>query len=190
MSALPALQPTPSLYQQLLELPTNQVGEIIQGQLYAHPRPASNHAAAHSGLLYEVYGPYQRGRGGPGGWWILTEPEIHFVRDTEVVVPDIAGWRRERLPSLPEGHRFEVVPDWVCEVLSPGSARLDRALKLPLYARYGVAHAWLVDSQERTLEVFVLQGERWLVWGTYKESDQVSAPPFEAISLRLEELWV
>lgn len=191
MPVLPALQPTPSLYQQLLELPRHQVGEIIQGQLYAHPRSSSRHAKAHSALNIRIGGPFWFGsEGGPGGWWILTEPEIHFVRDTEVVVPDIAGWRRERLPSLPEGHRFEVVPDWVCEVLSPGSGRLDRALKLPLYARYGVSHAWLVDPQERTLEVFVLQGERSLVWGTHKESDQVSAPPFEAVSLRLEELWV
>jgi Uma2 family endonuclease len=190
MSAIPAPRPSPSLYERLIDLPAHQVGEIIHGRLYAHPRPAARHARAHSALNIRIGGPFWFGsEGGPGGWWILTEPEIHFVRDTEVVVPDIGGWRRERLPSLPDGHRFEVVPDWVCEVLSPGTTRVDRAIKLPLYARYGVAHAWLVDPQERTLEVYALQGERWLLWSTFKEADAVSAPPFEAIRLPLGDLW-
>ena len=100
-----------TLYDDLLALPDHVVGEIIGGQLHVQPRPAGKHTLAHSELIVELGGPFDRGRGGPGGWWILTEPEIHFIRDTEVAVPDLAGWRRERMPALPEDHRFEVVPD-------------------------------------------------------------------------------
>ena len=140
------------LYARLCALPPNQVGEIIDGTLYAHPRPAGPHALAASSLGGELYGPYQRGRGGPGGWWILDEPEIHFIRNQLVCVPDLAGWRKPRLPHVPRGHRFVIAPDWVCEVLSPGTVREDRAKKMPVYARYGVAHLWLVDPLERILE--------------------------------------
>jgi Uma2 family endonuclease len=108
-------------YAQLLALPENLVGEIINGQLYAQPRPAGPHALVCSSLEIDVGSAYQKGRGGPGGWWILVEPEVHFIRDIEVLVPDLAGWRRERMPRLPEDHRFEVAPDWVCEVLPPAN---------------------------------------------------------------------
>jgi Uma2 family endonuclease len=100
----------------------------------------------------DVGGAYQRGRGGPGGWWIIDEPELHFVRDIELAVPDITGWRRECLPRLPRDQRFEVVPDWACEVLSPSTAKHDRMVKMPLYARYAMAYLWLVDPLARTLE--------------------------------------
>jgi Uma2 family endonuclease len=126
------------LYARLEALPENLTGEIINGRLYAQPRPAGPHKGAGSGLSGELYGPFHRGRGGPGGWWILDEPEIHFIRDTEVMVPDLAGWRRERLPRLPRDHRFEVGPDWVCEILSPSIAKTDRVVKIPVYASYGV----------------------------------------------------
>ena len=179
----------PSLYQQLLALPENLVGEIIDGQLYTQPRPTGPHAVAESGLNLELGGPFGKGRGGPGGWWILVEPEVHFVRDIEVVVPDLAGWRRERMPAIPEGHRFEVVPDWVCEILSSGTAKKDRALKLPRYAHYGVAHVWLVDPVAHTLEAYELRDGTWLLLGTFKDDDPIRVAPFAAITFSLVELW-
>jgi Uma2 family endonuclease len=178
------------LYQQLCQLPPEQTGEIIAGRLYVQPRPAGPHAVSASTLGGELNGPFQRGKGGPGGWWILDEPEVHFVRDVEVCVPDIAGWRRERLPKVPQSHRFEVVPDWICEVLSPSTAKIDRVEKMPLYARYGVAHLWLVHPLERTLEVFALRDGSWTVVGMFKDNDIVQIPPFEALALNLVDLWV
>ena len=187
---MPAVIAEASLYEQLLALPENVVGEIIAGQLYTQPRPAGPHALACISLATEINAPYRKGRGGPGGWWILVEPEIHFIRDTEVLVPDIAGWRRERLPKIPAQHRFEVAPDWVCEILSPSTANKDRIDKMPVYARYGVAGVWLVDPLLRTLEVFTLQDGHWLVWGLYQNNAEVSAPPFQDITLSLADLWV
>ena len=186
----PARRAPSDLYEQLLELPENQVGEIFAGQLHAHPRPAGPHALASSSLGADLLGPYQRGRGGPGGWWIIDEPELHLVRDTLVLVPDIAGWRRERMPRLPRDQRFEVPPDWVCEVLSPGTAKSDRVVKMPIYADRGVAYIWLVDPLARTLEVFALTDGRWTVIGLFKDQDEVSVEPFTEISLRLIDLWV
>ena len=179
-----------TLYDQLIALPENQVGEIIQGQLYTQPRPAGPHAAAESAISFRIGGPFRFGEGGPGGWWILMEPEIHLIRDTEVVVPDLAGWRRERMPTIPRDHRFEIVPDWVCEILSPSTAQKDRTLKLPLYARHGVAHAWLVDPLARTLEAYTLQHGRWLLVGSLREDNPVSLPPFDAVTFSLADLWV
>jgi Uma2 family endonuclease len=178
-----------ALYDQLLTLPEHIVGEIISGQLYTQPRPTGRHTLAHSELMVELGGPFDRGRGGPGGWWILTEPEIHFTRDTEVVVPDLAGWRRERMPALPEDHRFEIVPDWICEILSPSTARKDRALKMPLYARFGVAHVWLVDPLARTLEAFELRNGHWTLVEVFKDEDLIAAPPFAAAPFSLAVLW-
>ena len=185
--AIPRLTP----YEQLLALPENQVGEIIGGQLYVQQnRPAGPHIAA-AGAINSILGLlFHRGQKGLGGWWILVEPEIHFVRDTEVVVPDLAGWRRERMPAIPRDHRFEVVPDWVCEILSPSTAQKDRTLKLPLYARYGVAHAWLVDPLAHTLEAFELCEDRWVLLGAIGEDDSVCFPPFAAVTFSLADLWV
>ena len=139
-------------YEDLFEVPDNLVAEIIYGHLYTSPRPAPRHARASSILGAKVTDPYDVGNGGPGGWWIIIEPEVHFIRDTEVLVPDIAGWRRQRMPDIPRDHRFEVVPDWVCEILSPSTAGKDREIKLPIYAHYGVQYVWLVDPLARTLE--------------------------------------
>ena len=113
----------------------------------------------------------------------------HFVRDVEVAVPDLAEWRRERMPSVPEGHRFEVVPDWVCEILSPATAKKDRVVKLPIYARYGVAYVWLVDPAAQTLEAFELRDGRWLLIAVLKDDDQVAVPPFDAVEFSLVDLW-
>jgi len=180
----------PTLYEQLMDLPENITGEIIDGELYTQPRPSGRHGMAESAMGATLFPPFQRGKDGPGGWWILDEPEVHFVRDTVVVVADLAGWRRERMPNLPEDHRFEVVPDWVCEILSPSTGKKDRAKKLPLYARYGVAHAWLVDPLAQTLEAFSLHEGHWLLIATLADDDPVSFAPFDAITFSLADLWV
>ena len=174
-------------YEDILALPEHLVGEILAGELHTHPRPAPRHARAYSALGYLVGGPFDGGRDGPGGWWILDEPELHLGAD--IIVPDIAGWRRERLPTLPETAWFELAPDWACEILSPATARTDRAVKMPIYARESVSHLWLVDPDLRTLETYTLEQGRWVLLGGYKEDDQVSAPPFDAIELDLSALW-
>ena len=179
----------PDLYAAIEALPEGVTGEIIRGQLHTQPRPKGPHAVASSNLGVDLGILYSRGRGGPGGWWIIDEPEIHFVRDTEVMVPDLAGWRRERMPGPPEDQRFEVVPDWVCEILSPATASKDREVKMPVYADYGVAHAWLVDPTSQTLEVYELAGGEWAAWATYAADDTVQAPPFEAARFRVGDLW-
>ncbi|MCX7113513.1 MAG: Uma2 family endonuclease [Proteobacteria bacterium] len=179
----------PSLYEQLMDLPEHVTGEILNGQLYAMSRPTGRHGLVERGLSGNLVGPFDFGRGGPGGWWIIQEPEVHFIRDVEVAVPDLAGWRRERMPSVPEGHRFEVVPDWVCEILSPSTAKKDRAVKLPLYAHYGVAHVWIVDPAAQTLEAFELCAGRWTLISTLKEDDPVAVPPFDAVKFSLGDLW-
>lgn len=151
-------QPKPRVatYSDIEALPENMVGEILFGVLHAHPRPEPRHANATSVLGHEVMGPFQFGRGGPGGWIFLDEPELHLGE--HVVVPDIAGWRRERMPKLPATAYFETPPDWVCEVLSPSTQRIDRTDKLSVYAAFGVGHAWYVDPDACTLEVLVLTG--------------------------------
>ncbi len=182
----PALKKTS--YDELLSLPENVVGEILNGQLYTHPRPAPKHAQAYSALGFNVGGPFSGGIGGPGGWWILDEPELHLGE--EVMVPDLAGWRRERMPELPQSAWFELAPDWVCEILSPSTARVDRSVKMPLYAREGVEYLWLVDPDLQTLEVYRLNEDRhWTLLTTLKDDDPVRQPPFDAIEFPLDSLW-
>jgi Uma2 family endonuclease len=178
-----------TLYQQLEALPEGLTGEILNGQLHTQPRPAGPHALVESNLQIEIGGPFVRGRGGPGGWWIIIEPEIHFVTDQEVAVPDLAGWRRARMPKIPEGHRFEVVSDWVCEILSPSTASKDREVKMPIYAQYGVAHAWLVDPKRRTLEAYALEGATWRLIAKASDKETIAAAPFDALELDLSNLW-
>lgn len=128
---MPSLAYRLTLYERLAALPEGLTGEILNGQLHTQPRPSGPHCRTSVRLDRTIGRGYDDGADGPGGWWILIEPEVHFVRDQEVAVPDLAGWRRERMPSIPEGHRFEVVPDWVCEILSPSTASKDREIKLP-----------------------------------------------------------
>lgn len=177
----------PATYADIEALPANMVGQILFGVLHAHPRPAPRHSRASSRLGAELVSPFDRGRGGPGGWIILDEPELHL--GPHVVVPDIAGWRRERLPRLPDTAYFETAPDWVCEVLSPSTARLDRTDKLTVYAEYEVGHCWLVDPDALTLEDFELSAGRWMLHSTFKEADTVAAPPFAVHSFPLDVLW-
>ena len=175
-------------YEDLRALPENMVGEILGGELHATPRPAPRHARAYSSITGTLWGPFDHGRGGPGGWWIIDEPELHLGGD--VIVPDIAGWRRSGMPTLPETAWFERAPDWVCEILSPSTANTDRAVKMPIYAREGVEHLWLVDPDARTLEAYHRQTDgHWLLLVTLKDDDGVRQPPFDAIEFPLSDLW-
>ncbi|NOT84773.1 MAG: Uma2 family endonuclease [Methylococcaceae bacterium] len=179
--ALPQLKP--ATYQDLCAAPEHLVAELIKGTLYTNPR----HAHASSSLGGELMTLFDKGKNGQGGWWILDEPEIHLGFD--VVVPDIAGWRRERMPRLPDTAYFELAPDWVCEVLSPGTARQDRALKMPIYAAHGMLHIWLIDPLQRTLEAFENTSGKWLLLQVLENDNAVSLPPFDAISFNLADLW-
>jgi len=182
-------QPRPSLYEQLEALPEGMTGEILDGQLHAHPRPVSRHIRAAT-RLDRILAPYfDDDDEDPEGWWIFPGPELHFIHDTEVDVPDLAGWRRQRMPIWPEGHRFTVVPDWVCEVLSKSTAKTDREVKMPIYAHFGVAYAWLIDPRARTLEAYALAAGGWREIGRFAGSEPVSVAPFEAAAIDLGKLW-
>jgi Uma2 family endonuclease len=177
-------------YDDLLRLPEHQVGEILDGELIVSPRPASPQAMASSVLGADLVGSFHgRGGGGaPGGWWILDEPELHFGQD--VVVPDLAGWRRERMPRMPEAPFFELAPDWVCEVVSPSTARLDRSRKMDLYARVAIPHLWMLDPLARTIEVFRLEQGAWLRLRTHAGDERARLAPFEAVELDPGRWWL
>jgi Uma2 family endonuclease len=173
-------------YDDLIRVPEHFVAEMFDGELYASPRPAFPHARA-AGVLHAKLGDsFDFGRG-PGGWLMFIEPELHFRND--VLVPDIAGWRRERLPSVPEDAFATLAPDWICEVLSPSTEHIDRGQKLPIYAREGVSHAWLVDPLRQSLEVLALESGTLAVVERHYGSDNVRAAPFAAIELELRALW-
>jgi Uma2 family endonuclease len=176
-----------SVYEAFLEVPAHLVAEIIHGQLRTHPRPATPHARASSRLGAELDGPFDRGRGGPGGWVVLDEPEVHLLG--HILVPDLAAWRRERMPEMPEAPFLELSPDWICEVLSPSTEADDRADKMPIYASAGVRHAWLVDPLMRTLEAFELDRGSWRALGAWRDEARVRVAPFEALELELAALW-
>ncbi len=177
----------PATYADIEALPPHVVGEILFGALHTHPRPAPRHSRAATRISAELDGPFDRGRSGPGGWFFLIEPELHL--GPHVLVSDIAGWRRERLPRLPDTAYIEIPPDWVCEVLSPSTERIDRTDKLTIYAEFGVKHCWFVDPIVRTLEVLALQGDKWLLAAAFKDADAVCAAPFEAHTFALDLLW-
>ena len=174
-------------YQDVLDSPAHRVAEIVDGTLYTHPRPAPPHALASSSLQGDLSNAFQFGRGGPGGWWIIFEPELHLGED--IVVPDLAGWHRERMPELPDTAYFALAPDWGCEVLSASTRRLDLHEKRPIYAREGVPYLWIVDPADRTLEAFELHDGQWLLIGSAKDDDPVSIRPFDAITFSLGDLW-
>lgn len=177
-------------YEDLVKLPGNLVGEIVDGDLYACPRPGPRHATAASAAMGDLNSAYSRrspGGGGPGGWWILDEPELHLGAD--VVVPDLAGWRRTRMPRLPEEPYFALAPDWICEVLSPSTERLDRAAKKRVYGREGVRHMWLVNPLAQTLEILRRSGEFWQEVETLAGSAVVRAEPFLEIEIDLSRWW-
>lgn len=169
-------------------LPGSMKGEILDGELYVQPRPRARHANIELLIGSDVGAPYQRGRGGPGGWWILVEPGIELPGSPEVA-PDLAGWRRERLPTLPADEPIRVVPDWVCEILSPTSRGYDQLKKRPFYARAGVEWLWYVDPEACTLAASRLVDGRWVELGVYGEDEKARVEPFELVELDLAEWW-
>jgi Uma2 family endonuclease len=178
-----------ALYDEYLKVPEHLRAEIIRGTLYVTPRPAPRHANATSVMGAELSGPFQLGRGGPGGWWILDEPELHLV-DLEPMVPDLAGWRVERMPELPDTAYFTIVPDWICEVLSKSTESVDRDKKLPLYAELGVQHVWLVDPVGKTVEAHAHPDDgTWRHVRVYHGDRPVRIPPFDAVELDLAAMW-
>lgn len=177
-------------YEDLLKVSDLLIAEIIDGELITSPRPAFPHARAASAVGQDL-GPFDRrpgGPGGPGGWWILFEPELHLGAD--IIVPDLAGWRRERLPVLENVPYSTLAPDWVCEIVSPSSVRDDRVRKMPVYAREGVRHLWLVDPLSRTVEVYRLEGQHWVLVRSYADNDTMLAEPFEAIGIDISRWWL
>jgi Uma2 family endonuclease len=177
----------PATYADVEAAPEHVIAEIIEGELVTQPRPSPRHNATATMLATVVSGPYQKAQDGPGGWIFLFETEVKLGGD--LLVPDIAGWRRERLPGYPEKNYVTVAPDWVCEVLSGSTERRDRTAKRRIYAESGVPHLWLIDPRQQLLEVFELRGGQWLLIGTWRSDDIVRAPPFDAISFSLADLW-
>lgn len=175
-------------YDDLLGLPDNVIGELVAGQLVTSPRPSGRHAFASSMLNGSLVPPFTKSfEDGPGGWVFLFEPELHL--GTDVIVPDLAAWRVERMPSVPVEAAIDLAPDCVAEILSPSTARSDRVQKMPAYAKHGVEYLWLLDPIAETLEVFQREAERWLLLATHGGNSVVRAAPFDAIELRLDRLW-
>ena len=182
-----------AMYEDLMQVPDTKVAEILDGELFVSPRPASPHAWAGTAIGSFVHSGFHGDRdplapGRPGGWWIVFEPELHFVED--VLVPDIAGWRRERMPVFPSVPFFTLAPDWVCEVVSPSTGRIDRSRKMRIYGREGVAHLWLVDPLVRTVESYRRNdGGLWLVDGVWGGAESVRVAPFAEVALPLARFW-
>lgn len=178
-------------YQDLFDLPDNVVGEIIEGELYTSPRPASPHARAMAAITSDLFGTFDGppdDRGAVGGWWILSEPELHLGAD--VLVPDLAGWKREHMPQMQPVAYFQLAPDWVCEVSSPSTAALDRNHKLRVYAREDIPHCWIVDPLAKTLEIFRLAAGVWTLVAEHAGNARVRADPFGAVELELSRWWL
>lgn len=177
-----ARKPQPATYQDILDAPPNKVAELLSGELHLSPRPAVRHSRA-SSRIGSALDPFDDGLGpdDPGGWVILDEPELHLDRD--VLVPDLAGWRRERMPEIPDSSSIELAPDWVCEVASPSTQRADRLLKMPIYLRAGVPWLWIVDPLTELVEVYQGDGARWVVAATAVGAGAVRLPPFDALEL-------
>lgn len=184
----PAFQKRPATEDDLREVPDTMVGELVDGELFATPRPSSPHAFAAHNLGYELTGPFGRGRGGPGGWHFLPEPELRLGENT--LVPDVAGWRVERMPTVPSVAQFVLPPDWLCEILSPATHRLDRMRKLPAYLRAGVRQVWLVDPIQRVLEAFRSESGAWVLVGNFVGEEPARIEPFDAVELNLAVLWL
>ena len=178
-----------AVYEDLYAIPENMTGEIINGELIVTPRPSVRHMITASVLGGKLTPPYYFGEGGgPGGWIILYETEI--MLGDELLVPDFAGWRKERFPGVPKENWISVPPDWVCEILSPSTMRVDRIRKMPIYARYSITHLWLMDPVARTLEVFRLESEHWSMVAAFAENEKVRAEPFQEIEFDLGHFWM
>jgi Uma2 family endonuclease len=187
MAASPARRDPPPTYADLVALPSHVVGEILAGELHATPRPRLRHGRAGWRLTSSLDLPFDRGTGGPGGWLFLAEPELHLADD--IVVPDLAGWRRERLPEVPDAAFLTLAPDWVCEIASPSTQRLDRGVKMDIYLREGVGHLWLLDPIERFVEVFRRQDNAWVRAGSWTGDTPARIEPFDAVEIDLTAIW-
>jgi Uma2 family endonuclease len=176
-------------YNDLLKAPEHLTAELVDGELFLSPQPAGPHNRFVSALGMDIGSAYDRGRGGPGGWWIVDEPEIHFDLNERVVVPDLAGWRRERMPIYPEDHKYTIAPDWICEVLSPSTFRWDRDVKLPLYAEYEVPWVWYVQPVQRYVEIRKLIGGELSLIERYDGNAKFRAEPFMEVEIDLGSIW-
>ena len=174
-------------YADIEAAPEHLIAEIIDGELVTQPRPTPRHNAAAGNTFLELSGPFQKGRGGPGGWVFLMETEVKFGDD--ILVPDVAGWRIERFAGYPETNYVTIRPDWVCEILSASTESRDRTVKRRIYAEAGVPHLWLIDPRQQYLEAFGLNAGQWVLIGTWRSDDKVRAAPFDAISFSLADLW-
>lgn len=180
----------PATYADILQLPEHLTGEILNGELHTMPRPAIRHARASSILDRQIGSSFDSGNKDTDGWLILFEPELHLGSKPHILVPDLAGWRRERLPTLPDTAWLELAPDWACEVLSPSTARKDRILKMPIYRTEGVEWFWIVDPEHKTLEAYQSSGGHWILLGAWGDDDTARIPPFDAIEISLAALWI
>lgn len=179
----------PARYEDLFTIPANTTGQIVAGELIVTPRPSRQHVKAATALGSELTFPFDFGRGGPGGWVILVEPEIQL--GGHILVPDLAGWRKERFPVAEDHNWISAIPDWICEIISPNTVRLDRITKMSIYGDHGVPHVWLVDPVAKTLEVFGLEPSKgWLTLGLYAENQAIRAEPFQDAEIALEHLWM
>ena len=179
------IRPARATYADVLAAPPNRVAELFDGVLYVSPYLWPRPSHANSSLLWRLGQSFDLG--GDKSWRILRMPEIHLGED--VIVPDICGWLRSRMPVIPDTDWFETAPDWACEVLTPSTRLLDQVIKREVYARHGVAHLWHLDPEARVLEVFELTEGKWLVWQTFTGDDEVAAPPFAAMPFTLSDLW-
>jgi Uma2 family endonuclease len=167
-------------YDDLLALPEDDRSELFAGEVVAQPSPSFSHQVIQSALSHAIGGPFHYDRNGPGGWWIVPDVDVRFTPH-DVVRPDHSGWLRARMPTPPVRRPVDVVPDWICEILSTSNARRDRGYKSDLYARHGVGHYWIVDPVERLLEAYDLHAGRWLRIGTYDQTMVARIAPFEAV---------
>ncbi len=176
-------------YEDLYEIPENMIGEVVNGKLVALPRPSMEHTYAASALDKRIGTPYQFAEGGgPGGWIILLEPESQLGEHT--LVPDLAGWKRERFPFAEKSNWLSVAPDWVCEILSPRTALLDRTEKREIYAQAEVGHLWLVDPHNMTVELYRLGARAFHPSGVYGGEEKARLEPFTEIEINLADLWL
>jgi hypothetical protein len=179
---LPILRPSGAIYDDVIAAPRNLVAEIVEGRLYGTHR-APLRLSLVASAVGRVLDSSERDR-----WWILPKAEIHL--GDNVLVPDLSGWRRERLPEIPDAPWMSIVPDWTCEVmLSPSAERLDRVVKMPFYAHEGVACVWLVKPLTRTLEVYWRDGSSWSLIDVRSGDGIIRVEPFDELEWDLGRLW-
>lgn len=186
-----SVAPKLATYADLIGLPADVRAEVIAGEIVTTPSPLPRHSHVQRSAGRFIGGPFQDddGRGGPGGWWIFVEVDVALGHH-DIVRPDVTGWRKERLPRPGAVRPIDVVPDWVCEVLSPATAARDRVHKRNLYARSGVPYYWLIDPVSRVLEALKLQEGVWVELGVHDDQSIARIAPFDAIELEVGRLFL